>query len=218
MVEPTYEIAEFLSERVHWLGDLDVEGAAALRNALQHWGDTGIWLGLPKTPEDAIDKRLEKDARAEAEEEQKRRVCLISGLEKKVRRNSLDRSAWASLLELYLKEGRGKDAEDATKTLLELDVRKLGKASPFTYRQLAEIYLAALSVSVRGKGIRILGYIPSNITAEALGYSIEELSEFVKDNLVKADWAYTKEGRDLALRAVNTLAVEAFEEFDSYKE
>jgi hypothetical protein len=218
LVEPTYEIAEFLSQRVRWFGDLDVEGAAVLNQALQRYRDTGIWLGLPKVPEDVIDKRLEEDASAEAKEEQKRRVRLISNLEKKVRKDSLDRSAWSSLSELYLKEGRNKDAENATKTLLELDVQKLGKANPFTYRQLAEIYLDALSVSVRGKGIRILGYILSHVTAEALGYSIEELSELAKENLIKADWAYTKEGRDLALRAVSTLAVEAFEEFDKYKE
>ena len=218
LVEPTYEIAEFLSLRVGWRGDLDAEGAAVLNQALQRYRDIRVWPGLPKVPEDVIDRRLEEYARAEAKEEHERRVRLISNLEKKVRKDSLDRLAWGDLSDLYLKEQRHKDAENAIKILLELDVKKWGKPNPFTYRQLAEIYLAALSVSVRGKGIRISGYIPSNVNAKALGYSIEELSELAKENLIKADWAFKKEGRDLALKAVSTLAVEAFEEFDRYKE
>jgi len=203
---------------VGWRGDLDAEGATVLNQALQRYRDTRVWPGLPKVPEDVIDRRLEEYARAEAKEEHERRVHLISNLEKKVRKDSLDRSAWSSLSDLYLKEQRYKDAENALKMILKADAAKLGEQSPFTYRQLAEIYLAALSVSIRGKGIRILGYIPSNATAEALGYSIQALRELAKENLIKADWAFKKEGRDLALKAANTLTVEAFEEFDRYKE
>ena len=218
VVEPTCDIAEFLSQRVHWVGGLDAEGKAVLNNAVQQYRATGVWSGLPKVPEDVVDRSLEERAGAEAEEEHHIRIRLVSDNEKRVRKDPLDRLGWSSLSELYLKEGRNKDAENATKALLELDVQKWGKANPFTYRQLAEIYLAALSVYVRGKGIRILGYIPSNVPAEALGYSIEELSKLARENLIKADWAFEKEGRDLALEAVSTLAVEAFEKFDKYKE
>jgi len=218
VVGPTCEIADFLSSRVHWFGALDVEGAAALNHTLQHYKDTGVWLGLPKVPEDVIDRRLQEEARAKAKEEHDIRIRLISDNEKKVRKNRLDRLAWSDLSDLYLKEQRYKDAENAIKMLLKLDVAKWGKPNPFTYRELAEIYLSALSVFVRGKGIHISGYIPSNVTAETLGYSIEELRELAKENLIKADWAFEKEGRDLALKAANTLAIEAFEEFDRYKE
>ena len=218
LVKPTRDIAEFLSQRVHWVGDLDTEGKAILNSAVQQYRATGVWPRLPEVPEDVMDRSLEDRAMAEAQEEHRIRTRLISDNEKRVRKDPLDRIAWSSLSELYLKEGRNKDAENATKALLELDERKSGKANPFTYRQLAEIYLAALSVSVRGKGIRISGHIPLDAPAEALGYSIKELSELARENLVKADWAYTKEGRDLALKAASTLAVEAFGEFDKYKD
>jgi len=219
LAEPTYEIAGFLSQRVHWFGDLDMEGAAALNHALQHYKDTGVWLGLPKVPEGVIDRRLQEEARAREQEEHQNRLRLISGNEKRVRKDPLDRLAWSSLSELYLKEERNKDAENAVKTLLKLDAAKSGKLSPFTCRQLAEIYLAALSVSVRGKGIRISGNIASDhMTAASLGYSVEELRELARENIIKADWAFEKEGRDLALRAANMLTIDAFDEFDKYKD
>ena len=218
VVEPTYEIAEYLSQRVGWRGDLDAEGVAVLNQALQRYRDTGVWSGLPKVPEDVIDRRLQEEDRAKANAEHDIRIRLISDNEKKIRKDPLDGLAWSSLSDLYLKEQRYKDAENALKMILKADAAKLGKPSLFTYRQLAEIYLAALSVSIRDKGIHISGYIPSNVTVETLGYSIEELRELAKENLIKADWAFKKEGRDLALKAASTLTVEAFEEFDRYKE
>lgn len=54
LVDPTCEIADFLSERVAHFGDLDSEGANALNESPQHYKSTGIWLGLPKVPEDVI--------------------------------------------------------------------------------------------------------------------------------------------------------------------
>lgn len=218
LVEPTHDIAEFLSQRVHWVGDLDTEGKAILNSAVQQYRTTGVWPRLPEVPEDVVDRSLEERARAEAQEEHFIRTRLISDNEKRVRKDPLDRVAWSSLSELYLKEGRNKDAENATKRLLKLDEQKSGQANPFTYRQLAEIYLAALSVSVRGKGIRVLGHIPLDAPAEALGYSVEELTRLAQENLVRADWALEREGRDLALRAIRTLTSQAFEEFDKYRE
>lgn len=226
VVEPTCEIADFLSQRVHWFGDLDAEGAAALNQALQHYKDTGVWSGLPKVPEDVIDRRLKEEARAEAKEEQDRRIRLISDNEKRVRNDPLDRLAWLSLSDLYLKEQRYKDMENALKMSLKADAAKLGRQYSLTYVQLGKIYLAALSVSVRGKGIPILGYFPSNVNAETLGYSIEQLRELAKENLSKAykmdKKAGFKEGDlkelELALKAAGALSVEAFEEFDRYKE
>jgi len=146
-------------------------------------------------------------------ENKKLNLTLISDSEKKVKKNPMDRSAWESLSDLYLKEQRYKDMENALMTLLKVDAR-LGKSFPYTYRQLAEIYLAALSVHVRGKGICIVGNTPSNVTAESLGYSIEKVCELAKETLGKSGWAYKKERRDLAIKAACALTVEAFEEFE----
>ncbi len=226
IVEPTYEIADFLSQRVHWFGDLDAEGAATLNHALQHYKDTGIWLGLPKVPEDIVDKRLQEEARARAQEEREKRLRRISENEKRIRNDPLDRLAWMSLSDLYLKEQKYRDMENALKMSLKADAAKLGRQYWLTYVQLGKIYLAALSVYVRGKGIPILGYFPSNVNAETLGYSIEQLRELAKENLSKAyemdKKAGFKEGdlKELALtlKAADALSAEAFEEFDRYKE
>lgn len=149
----------------------------------------------------------------------------ISEIEKRIRNDPLDRSAWLLLSDLYFKEQRYKDLENALKMSLKADAAKLGRQYSITYMQLGKIYLAALSVSVRGKGIPILGYIPSNVNAETLGYSIEELCELAKENLSKAYEMDKKAGieefleeLDLALNAVSVLSVEAFEKFDRYQE
>jgi tetratricopeptide (TPR) repeat protein len=222
LVDPTYQIADFLSDRVAYFGDLDGEGSSALNQALQHYKDTGVWLGLPKVPEDVIHRLTEEKTRARIKEEQGKILRRISDAEAAVRKDPLDRLAWLSLPFLYYQEQRYKDMENALKMQLKI------KGGPYssTYRELGKTYLAALSVSVRGKGIPILGYVPSNVTAEILGYSVEELRELAKENLSKAyemdKKAGFKEGDlkelELALKAACTPSVEVFEELDRYKE
>lgn len=226
LVEPTSEIADFLSERVAYFGDLDREGATVLEQALQHYKDTGVWLGLPGVPEEVIHRKAKEEARARAEKERDRRIRLISANEKRIKHDPLDRLAWASLPFLYYQEQRYKDMENALKMSLKADASKLGFQYSSTYKELGKTYLAALSVSIRGKGIPIWGYIPSNVTAKALGYNIEQLRALAKENLIKAYDMDKKAGfkeeelkeLDLALKAVDALSVEAFEEFDRYKE
>ncbi len=228
LVGPTYEIADFLSQRVHWFGDLDMEGAATLNHALQHYKDTGVWLGLPKVPEDIIDRRLQEEARTREQEEHQNRPRLISDNEKRVRKDPLDRSAWNSLSDLYLKEQRYKDAENALKMQLRTEESK-GFHNWVTCLQLGEIYLAALSTSMRGKGIPIWGYAQVlHARAEVLDYTTEQLSTLAVDNLSRAYELLKKAGFkdkdpwieevELAMKAASTLSVEAFEEFDIAKE
>jgi len=228
LVGPTYEIADFLSQRVHWFGDLDVEGAAALNQALQHYKGTGVWLGLPKVPEDVIDRRLQEEARTREQEEHQNRLRLISDNEKRVRRDPLDRSAWNSLSDLYLKEQRYKDAENALKMQLRAEESKEFH-NWVTCLQLGEIYLAALSTSMRGKGIPIWGYAQVlHVKPEVLDYTTEQLGTLAIDNLSRAYELLKKAGfkdKDpwieevgLALKAASPLSVEAFEEFDIAKE
>ena len=97
---------------------------------------------------------------------------------------------------------------------------KIDAARPYsiTYRELGDLYLAALSISIRGKGISIISYLPPIVTAEALGYSIEQLRELAKENLGKAYAIDNKKEIDLALKAVDALSVEAFEELERYEE
>lgn len=226
VVEPTYEIADFLSQRVLWFGDLDVEGAAALNQALQHYKDTGVWLGLPKVPEDVIDRRLQEEARARTQEERQKRLRLISANEKSLKDDPLDWGVLASLPFLYYQEERYKDVENALKMQLKVAATKLGFQYWSSYQELGKTYLAAVSVSVRGKGIPIWGYAPSNVTTEALGYSIEELRALAKENLRKAYEMKREAGfkgedlkeLELALKVADSVSIEACEEFDRYKE
>lgn len=229
VVEPTCEIADFLNQRVYYFGGLDAEGAAALNDALQHYQTTGIWSGLPRVPEDVIDREVEERARAEAEEEHDIRIRLISDNEKRVRKDPLDRLAWGSLSDLYLKEQRYKDMENALKMQLRAEESKLGFQYWLTYLQLGEIYLAALSTFIRGRGIHIWGYmLPSNVKPAVLNYTVDQLRTLVIHNLSRASELLKKAGFkdndpwieevELVLKAASTLSVEAFEEFDISKE
>jgi len=222
VVEPTYQIADFLSDRVASFGDLDSEGANVLSHALQHYKDTGVWLGLPKIPEEVMRKLAEEKARARAQEERQKRLRRITDVEAEVRKNPLDRLAWLSLPFLYYQEQRFKDMENALKMQLKI------KGGPYssTYKELGKTYLAVLSVSLRGKGIPILGYEPSNVTVETLGYSIDELRDLARENLSKA-YEMDKEAGfkeedlkelELALKATYTPSLEVFDELDRYLE
>jgi hypothetical protein len=225
IVEPTYEIADFLSKRISYFGDLDSEGAIALNHTLQHYRETGVWLGLPKVPEDFIHKLAKEKAEARIKEEREKRLRRIAENEKSIRKDPLDRDAWSSLPYLYLEEQRYKDTENALKMSLKADSIKLGTQYSVTYMILGKIYLAALSVSIRGKGIPILGYEPSNVTAETLGYSIDELRKLAKENLSKAYEMDKKDGStvflkelELALKAADSPSVAVFEELERYQE
>ncbi len=229
LIEPTCEIAEFLSQRVHLFGDLDAEGATALNQALQHYKDTGAWLRLPKVPEDVIDRRLQEEARAEAKAEHQNRLRLISVNKNLLKKDQLNRDALISLAELFCKEQKYEDMENVLKMQLKADESKLGFQYWSTYLQLGEIYLAALSTSMRGKGIRIWGDIlPSNVKPDLLNYAVDQLGTLAIDNLSKAYELLKKAGFkdkdpwieqvELAIKAASTLTVEAFEEFDRYDE
>ncbi len=46
-VIPTLEISEFLNECRSVFGGLDDQNSSLLSRAIEHYGDTGEWLGLP---------------------------------------------------------------------------------------------------------------------------------------------------------------------------
>ena len=249
LVEPTYQIADFLSNRVASFGDLDSAGASALDNAFQHYRDTGVWLGLPKVPEEVMNKLAKERAGARLEKERRKILSRIAYYEAIVRKDPSDRDAWFSLSEWYFDEQRYKDMENALKMAVEkIDEARPGGAYSLSYRKLGLTYLAALSVSIRGKGITVFIRLPWNVmtaetseyttkellqlakrnmklTTEALGYSTNQLRELAKENLSKAYEMDKKAGNktflremDLALNAANTLSIEAFEELDKYQE
>ncbi|MDO9334497.1 MAG: hypothetical protein Q7T57_08265 [Dehalococcoidales bacterium] len=222
LVEPTYQIVDFLNDRVASFGKLDSEGVRALDHTLQHYKETSVWLGLPKVSQEVMNKLAKEKARGRLQEEREKRLRRIADAESAIRKDPMDRSAWSSLENLYYKEQRYTDMEKALKMSLKIDA-----ARPYsiTYMQLGNLYLAALSVSVRGKGVPILYNFPSNVTAETLGYRIEQLRELAKENLSKAYEIDKKNGRtvylkelELALKAADTPSIAVFEEFDTYKE
>lgn len=225
VLEPTCEIADFLCQCVDWSGNVDAWGGAVLNQVLQHYKDTGAWLGLPKVPEDVIDRRLLEEYRAREQEEHQNRLRLISVYKKLLKKDPLDRNALISLAELFCKEQKYEDMENALKKLLITEESK----GYMTCLQLGELYLAALSTSIRGKGVSIWGYIlPSSVKPEALNHTVDQLRTLTIDNLSRAYELLKKAGFkdkdpwieevELALKAASTLSVEAFEEFDISKE
>jgi hypothetical protein len=228
LVEPTCEIADFLSH----FDDLDTGSADALKKAILHYKTTGSWLGLPEVPQDIIRRREEEVARQMEEEEAKRRSQEISYYEKRVKDNAEDSSALSTLALLYYQQallyqqgGRYKDIEKMLKMRLKADASKQGFQSSTTYMELGKLYLAALSNSVRGKGIPIWGTMPADFTVQILGYEPDELGSLCKQNLSKANEMSKQSGLGiddlkelaLALKAATELSIEAFEEFDMYK-
>lgn len=226
VVQPTVEIADFLSERATYFGDLDNEGAAVLNGVLQRYKSTGQWPGLPRVSEDVKLTWAEEEVKLRGQEEREKRLRQISDLEKRVRADPFDRHAWGSLHLLYYHEERFKDLENALKKSLQTDASELGFQYSINYKALGKTYLAALANSIRGEGIPIWGYTPSNVRAEELGYSIEELRALAQQNLFKANEMDKQAGFgeedlreiDLALRCATDISPQAFEAFDKYKE
>jgi hypothetical protein len=50
LVEPTWQIAYFLNDRITRSGELDNENASAFTSAIQKYKDTRTWQGLPNVP------------------------------------------------------------------------------------------------------------------------------------------------------------------------
>ncbi len=222
LIEPTLEIADFLNQRRRYLGNLDREGEDALKNAIQHFMDTDTWPGLPRVSEEVIHKWEQDEAKARAQERQDERTGKISAYEKRIKDDPLDMAALGFLQSLYYEEQRYKDLENVLKMSLRADTSNWW----FNNQQLGKTYLAALSVSIRGKGIPIWGWEPSNVAPEALGYTIEELRTQAKENLGKAYEMMKEAGfegeelkeLEIAIKATNTLSTETFEEFDRFKD
>lgn len=58
VVEPTYEITEFIYTRISDLGEFDRESMTVLTETIQHYKATGKWLGLPDVNETSKSKFL----------------------------------------------------------------------------------------------------------------------------------------------------------------
>ena len=95
-----------------------------------------------------------------------------------------------------------------------------------SYFMLGTLYLAALSHEVRGVGIPQWAGLTNPVTAESLGYEVEELRNLAIDTLNALRFLELVSqngpggfGRllnvQLALKAEDTMSVEAFEEFDN---
>lgn len=145
IIEPTFEIAEFLNDRVTYFKDLDTEGASAFKGVLTHYNNTGKWERLPKVSEDIIRTKEYEDAEATEQKEHQNRLRLISVNSNLLKKDPLDRNALISLPELLYKEQKYKDMENALKMRLEADASKLGFQYWSTYKELGKTYLAALS-------------------------------------------------------------------------
>ena len=235
LVEPTMEIADFLNERVANVSDLDADRAlvaveAALNVALHNFRNTGEWSGLPKEPQEVKLKRLEEEAQRRAQqrtqEAQRKRIQLISEYEEQVRADPLAHIPNQQLPRLYWNENRYKDMEQALKRSLKVEYSKQGNQYPNDYIALGKLYLTALSIAVRGKGVPVWGHTRGDVTPEILGYSVEELQILAKENLRKAYEIDTQNGYvpeqlkelDFAIEAATELSSEAFNRYDSYME
>jgi len=154
----------------------------------------------------------------------------ISYYEERTQKEPHEPSAWVLLAPLYDQEGRFKDMEKALKRSLELMSTRFTRqdrewAAWLDYKQLGKAYLAALSNSKRGKGIPIWGYIPSHVTPESLGYTIEEVCNLAQENLGKAYELQKRAGFgkkeikkvELAYKAAVESSDKAFEKYITFK-
>ena len=169
--------------------------------------------------EETIPPEEELVRRAKEEEQEKRRQ-KVSYYEKRTRDKPRDFIAWSQLARLYMEDGRYKDMENALKKVLEVEIE------PLDCKHLGMSYLAALSNSIRGKRIPILGNTPSSITADSLGYTSEEVRTLARENLRKACELYKNAGYfgeesikelELAYKAADECSDRAFEEYEKFK-
>lgn len=178
--------------------------------------ETTYYEALPLFEEER-EKQMEQVNRQE-------RSYEISRFEERTRKDPQDFFAWSALAILYEQDARYMDMENAIKRSIGI-ASSLGNPPNWAdYMYLGKAYLAALSNALRGKGIPIWGYTPSNITAESLGYTIEELRGLAKQNFEEARELKKKAGSseeglkevDLALKAVAEFCVTALEEYDRF--
>ena len=220
LVEPTGEVVGFL-ENKEIQGQLDTDAELMLKTVIEHYTNTGEWLGLPyygsgvseeekwQRWREEVNEKLQKLIQEDQAEMRKKRLQSISDYESRVRANPDDRFAWVSLAMDYELERRFKDEETA---LLNSD-------DP---RHLGMFYLATLSTSVRGRGVPTWFYSPTEIPSESLGYTLEKLRSLAIENLAKAQKAYSDDHPfsmdiKLALRATDQLSLSAFDKYDAWK-
>lgn len=227
VVEPTSQIAEFLVDHVEADGTLDAETAGMLVLVTQHYEATREWLGLPYYGESVSEeetnrrlvqrtesyiRRISDQAKDRRREE---RLQRISENEVRVRADPQASPIWwRTLAEDYEEEGRFKEMESAL-------VREVESSSGprYSHMYLGKAYLAAMSNTMRGKGLPIWGFSPSAVTAESLGYTTEMLQSLAVTNLSKIELrtedSFVEEMK-LALNVAEAPSDQTFGEYDRW--
>jgi hypothetical protein len=162
-----------------------------------------------------------------SEVEQARSQSKMSKYEGGIPRSPVNEISWEMLWLDYYKEERYKDMENHLKKVLaSASIRHPALAANY-YDLLGNIYLAALSVAIRGKGIPIMGYEVRDVRPDVLGYTSEELRTLARDNLTKAyeierkSWSGDSlglKGAELKLKVSNDPSIQSFQRYDRYME
>lgn len=248
VLEPTYEICEYLL--AHAAGAVpEAEFISVLKEAIKDFNATGTWPNLHESREDIEGLSLEeKIQRYQYRQLHEHGVQVLGKVEQSIERNPLKAlqdldSISLDLQVLSYRAGDYKGLEnDAARNLLTKTsypwlpevVRSVD------HLRLGMIYFAALSYEHRGIGVAIWDDKPTQITAQSLGYDIDQLRALAIDHLDEClthGQTFFKEagfggatfeeqqyggstaparrrGLQCAVRAARTMSDEAFDEFD----
>jgi hypothetical protein len=191
VVEPTYNIVDYLGRRAAESGGFSAEHGAILIEAIEHYKSTQQWLWLPGLPAD-----LEEFSRQMAQQEPVKLNQIISHAER-IRKDSKHAEDWQFLAMLYDLIGRYKDMENGIKIAYDLVRSDFSSAEWMAWgwrRTMGMLYLAAYCNSMGSQNNIVLGSIPSKVTADRLGYTIEEVRILAEENLKQAYADAKREG------------------------
>lgn len=153
----------------------------------------------------------------------------IAYFESRAEKDPEDPIPWGILAVSYEQLGRYRDTERALQMGARLEKLKYPNIKTADYlatSELGTLYTAALSSSIRGKGLAVWGNRVSEVTPEALGYTFEQTRELAQQHLSRA-WHVARDTGlaslgtlklKLALEAANTLAISDFESYDELVE
>ena len=183
LVEPTCNIADYLSRHGAEDGELDSRKSATLKDSIDHFKLTGGWRWLPGIPVD-----LKEVSRQFAELEP-------SDLAKEVahawsrRAGSEVPGDWLYLGMLYDLAERYKEMEEAIEA--SYYYASSGSETPGwrcwrSRRTLGDFYFAAFSNSTGAPEVLVVGSAPSRVTADSLGYSVDEVRALAEKHFRRA--------------------------------
>ena len=191
LVGPTYNIADYLLKSLDTNGNLDRDKGAILNNTFEHFKSTKEWLWLSGVATDLALVSMQISQLEPA------RLDRFIDSAERLREGSKEPFDWQFLALLYDTTGRYKDMEKALKTAYELVCSGFRGAVWMAWRwrhTLGKFYYAAYCNSGGGQDVVVLGSNLSKVTAQSLGYTVDEVRILAQETL-KGTYEDAKQGK-----------------------